>query len=126
MPIQRHAFRRTSAPHWLRELFRLAGFKLVLANPALRADPIVREILEGGSRGHPVVGIANLRIVDIAAHQALVFLHSSNLSGHPAIFLHPPRDPSNMNRPKLRTGKVNNNYHSDRDRMIKHPPARAD
>ena len=56
-----------------RGLFR--GGEVVLADAAEGADPVFREIFEGGSGGDAVVGVAGGGVVLIAADVAYVLFH---------------------------------------------------
>ena len=47
-----------------------------LGRPALRANPVVRDVLEGRAGLDIVLGISGLRIVNIAAHVADVLVHA--------------------------------------------------
>jgi len=64
-----------------RGLLVLERLENVLRRPAVRADPVVGQGLEGGPRRDVIVGIALGGVVDIAARHALVLLQRSLLSG---------------------------------------------
>jgi len=63
----------------LLELF-LHGLKHIFRSTTSRTHPVVREILELGSRRDAVVGIPNGGVIDVSAHLADV-LHPVLLSG---------------------------------------------
>ena len=50
-------------------------FEMLLPHEANRADPVIREVFEGGSRRYAAVGIAFFRIIDVFAGKTLPFLH---------------------------------------------------
>ena len=47
----------------------------ILGETAYRADPILRQVLKRGTRGDPVIRIADFRVIHISAG-ALILLHS--------------------------------------------------
>jgi hypothetical protein len=58
-------------------LLFLKGLKFAFAGAAIRANPLVGQILKGGPRLNAVVGVALGRVINISAHYALVFFHTT-------------------------------------------------
>jgi hypothetical protein len=54
--------------------------KVIFADAAIRAAPIVRELIEGSSGSDSVVGIADCGIIGVTADVANVLVHSQILS----------------------------------------------
>jgi hypothetical protein len=58
-------------------LFLLLGrFKVVFANAAEGADPVVRDLLEGGAGGDAAVRIAYRGIINVTTYKASKLLHN--------------------------------------------------
>ena len=68
----------TRRPRMIRARRLVRRGELVLAGAAVGAHPVIGEILEGGSGLDAVAGVPNLRVVDVAADIARVFLHHMN------------------------------------------------
>src|SRR4030042_6485593 len=59
----------------LKKYLLLQFLELVFFCPAFRTEPVIRQILERGSRTDPVIRVPGCRVIDISADQTLPFLH---------------------------------------------------